>query len=70
MTPKAIEPVQDPRIRYKDLTTRTRQRQHPTPRLTSRISWTEEERDQERMKGRNFENRKNGNDNEYVQNKN
>ncbi|KAA6363503.1 MAG: hypothetical protein EZS28_040969, partial [Streblomastix strix] len=43
-TPKAIRPVQDPRNRNKDSTPKTRQKQSPIPRLTSRISWTKQER--------------------------
>ncbi|KAA6369092.1 MAG: hypothetical protein EZS28_035380 [Streblomastix strix] len=35
--------MQDPRNRNKDLAQRIRQRQSPIPRLTSWISWTEQE---------------------------
>ncbi|KAA6402962.1 MAG: hypothetical protein EZS28_001504 [Streblomastix strix] len=56
-TPKATRPVQDPRNRNKDSTLKTRQKQSPTPRLTSRISWTEQKGEQEGREGRNLENR-------------
>ncbi|KAA6381339.1 MAG: hypothetical protein EZS28_023131, partial [Streblomastix strix] len=38
----ATRPVQDPRNRNKDSTPITRQKQSTTPRLTSRIGWTEQ----------------------------
>ncbi|KAA6366510.1 MAG: hypothetical protein EZS28_037964, partial [Streblomastix strix] len=55
--PKATRPVQDPRSRNKDLTPKSRQKQSPIPRLTSWISWTEQERKEERREGRDLENR-------------
>ncbi|KAA6374798.1 MAG: hypothetical protein EZS28_029674, partial [Streblomastix strix] len=55
-TPKATKPVQDPRNRNKDSTQTTKQKQSPIPRLTSRISWTEDEREEERREGRDLEN--------------
>ncbi|KAA6367799.1 MAG: hypothetical protein EZS28_036675, partial [Streblomastix strix] len=58
--------VQDPRNRNKDSTKTTKQKQSPIPRLTSRISWTEEERDQERRKGRDFENRETDKENREI----
>ncbi|KAA6365576.1 MAG: hypothetical protein EZS28_038896, partial [Streblomastix strix] len=50
-------PVQDPRNRNKDSTQTTKQKQNLIPRLTSRISWTEEEREEERREGGDLENR-------------
>ncbi|KAA6379511.1 MAG: hypothetical protein EZS28_024964 [Streblomastix strix] len=41
--PKATRPVQDSRNRNKNSNSKIRQKQSPIPRLTSRISWTEQE---------------------------
>ncbi|KAA6364265.1 MAG: hypothetical protein EZS28_040207, partial [Streblomastix strix] len=66
ITPKAIRPVQDSRNRNKDLTQTTKQKQNPIPRLTSRISWTEEEREEERREGRDLENRETDKENREI----
>ncbi|KAA6398277.1 MAG: hypothetical protein EZS28_006197 [Streblomastix strix] len=68
--PKATRPVQDPRNRNKDLTPKTRQKQSAIPRPTSQISWTEEERDQERRDGRDLENREIDKENREILDKN
>ncbi|KAA6403420.1 MAG: hypothetical protein EZS28_001048 [Streblomastix strix] len=60
--PNATRPVQDLRNRNKDPTPRIRQRQSSTPRLTSRNSWTDQGRKEERREGRNLENRETDND--------
>ncbi|KAA6359290.1 MAG: hypothetical protein EZS28_045183, partial [Streblomastix strix] len=64
--PKATRPVQDPRNRNKDSTLKTRQKQSPTPRLTSRISWTEQKGKQERREGRDLENRETDKENREI----
>ncbi|KAA6392831.1 MAG: hypothetical protein EZS28_011646, partial [Streblomastix strix] len=69
-TPKATGPVQDPRNRNNDPNPRVRQRQCPTPKLTSRYSWTDQGRIEERRQGRDLENRETDNDNEEILNNN
>ncbi|KAA6337133.1 MAG: hypothetical protein EZS28_052817, partial [Streblomastix strix] len=64
--PKATRPVQDPRNRNKYSTPKTRQKQSPILRLTSRISWTEEERNQERREGRDLENSETDKENREI----
>ncbi|KAA6333900.1 MAG: hypothetical protein EZS28_053114, partial [Streblomastix strix] len=56
-TPKATRPVLDPRNRKKDPTKKIRQKQIPTPRPTSRISWTDQEGTEEGRESRDLENR-------------
>ncbi|KAA6335316.1 MAG: hypothetical protein EZS28_052979, partial [Streblomastix strix] len=63
-------PVQDPRNRNKDSTQTTKQKQNLIPRLTSRISWTEEEREEERRVGRDLENREADKENREILNGN
>ncbi|KAA6403177.1 MAG: hypothetical protein EZS28_001303 [Streblomastix strix] len=48
-------PVQDPRNRNMDSTSKTRQKQSPITRLTSRISWTEQERKEKGSESRDLE---------------
>ncbi|KAA6318487.1 MAG: hypothetical protein EZS28_054940, partial [Streblomastix strix] len=55
-TPNARELVQGLRNRIKDQTPEIRYRQSPTPRLTSRISWTDQERKEKRREGKDLEN--------------
>ncbi|KAA6385494.1 MAG: hypothetical protein EZS28_018982 [Streblomastix strix] len=69
-TPRATRPVQDPRNRNKDSTQTTKQKQNPNPRLSSRISLTEEEREEERREGRDLENRETDKENREIQNGN
>ncbi|KAA6354188.1 MAG: hypothetical protein EZS28_050285, partial [Streblomastix strix] len=69
-TQKATRPVQDPRNRNKDSTQTTKQKQNPIPRLTSQISWTEEEREEERRKGRDLENCETDKENREISNRN
>ncbi|KAA6388043.1 MAG: hypothetical protein EZS28_016432 [Streblomastix strix] len=56
-TPKAAKSVHNLRNRNKDLTQKFGQKQSPTLILTSRITWTEQERMEERREGRDLENR-------------
>ncbi|KAA6367397.1 MAG: hypothetical protein EZS28_037075, partial [Streblomastix strix] len=65
-TPKATRSEQDPSNRNKDSTSSIKQKQSPIPRLTSRISWTEQERKEERREGRDLENCETDNDNEEM----
>ncbi|KAA6354038.1 MAG: hypothetical protein EZS28_050435 [Streblomastix strix] len=67
---KATKSEQDPRKRNKDPTPRTSQRQCLTPRLTSRNSWTDQGRKEERREGRVHENRETDNDIEKILEKN
>ncbi|KAA6365787.1 MAG: hypothetical protein EZS28_038686, partial [Streblomastix strix] len=69
-SPKATRPMQDPRNRNKDSTQTTKQKQNPIPRLTSRISWTEEEREEERREGRDLENCETDKENREILNGN
>ncbi|KAA6356647.1 MAG: hypothetical protein EZS28_047826 [Streblomastix strix] len=69
-TPKATRPVWDPRNRNKDSTQTTKQKQNLIPRLTSRISWTEKEREEERREGRDLENRETDKENREILNRN
>ncbi|KAA6389016.1 MAG: hypothetical protein EZS28_015454, partial [Streblomastix strix] len=64
--PKAPRPMQNPRNRNMDSTKKTRQKQSPIPRLTNRISWTEEKRDQERREGKDLENRETDKENREI----
>ncbi|KAA6389396.1 MAG: hypothetical protein EZS28_015069 [Streblomastix strix] len=68
--PKATRPVQDLRSINMDLTLKFRQRQSPTPRLTSRISWTELIRKEERWDGRDLENSETGKENREILDRN
>ncbi|KAA6356553.1 MAG: hypothetical protein EZS28_047920, partial [Streblomastix strix] len=68
--PKATRPVQDPRNGNKESTQTTKQKQSPIPRPTSRISWTEEERDQEKGEGRDLENRETDKENREILDRN
>ncbi|KAA6364566.1 MAG: hypothetical protein EZS28_039907 [Streblomastix strix] len=68
--PKATRPVQDPRNRNKDSTPNTRQKQNPILSLTSPISGTEEERDQERRGDRDLENREIDKENREILDRN
>ncbi|KAA6381947.1 MAG: hypothetical protein EZS28_022528 [Streblomastix strix] len=54
--PKASIPVQDLRNRNKNPALRIRQKQSPIPRPTSRNSWTDQGRKEERGEGRDLEN--------------
>ncbi|KAA6362505.1 MAG: hypothetical protein EZS28_041966, partial [Streblomastix strix] len=56
----------DPRNRNKDSTPKTRQKQNPTPRLTSRISWTEQKGKEEGREGRDLENRETDKENREI----
>ncbi|KAA6372583.1 MAG: hypothetical protein EZS28_031890 [Streblomastix strix] len=64
------QPANDHNARNKDSTPITTQKQSPIPRMTSRISWTEQERKEERCEGRDLEDREINNDNEEILNKN
>ncbi|KAA6382532.1 MAG: hypothetical protein EZS28_021942 [Streblomastix strix] len=65
-TPKATRPVQDPRNRNMDSTPKTRQKQSPISKLTSRISWTEQEGKEERRMGRDLVNREMDKENKGI----
>ncbi|KAA6363435.1 MAG: hypothetical protein EZS28_041037 [Streblomastix strix] len=65
-TPKVTRPVQDPRNRNKDSIQTTKQKQNLIPRLTSRISWIEEERVEERREGGDLENRETDKENREI----
>ncbi|KAA6318577.1 MAG: hypothetical protein EZS28_054926, partial [Streblomastix strix] len=69
-TLRASRPVQDPKNRSKGSTQTTKQKQNPIPRLTSRISWTEEGREEERREGRDLENRETDKENRKILNRN
>ncbi|KAA6366618.1 MAG: putative Transposon Ty3-G Gag-Pol polyprotein, partial [Streblomastix strix] len=69
-TPKATRPVQDLRNRNKVVTPKIRQKQSPTPRLTSRNSWTEQERKEERREGRDLENHETDNEDSEILDRN
>ncbi|KAA6399970.1 MAG: hypothetical protein EZS28_004509 [Streblomastix strix] len=64
--PKATIPVQDPRNRNKDSTPKTRQKQSLNSKLTSRISWTEQEGKEERRMGRDLVNREMNKENKGI----
>ncbi|KAA6359299.1 MAG: hypothetical protein EZS28_045175, partial [Streblomastix strix] len=64
--PKTTRQVQNLRNRNIDPTPRIRLRQCPTPRLTSRNSWTDQGRKEERREYINLENREIDNDIEEI----
>ncbi|KAA6368924.1 MAG: hypothetical protein EZS28_035548, partial [Streblomastix strix] len=65
-SPKATKPVQDPRNCNKNSTPKTRQRQCPTPSLTSRNSWIDQGRKEEKRKGIDLENRETDKENREI----
>ncbi|KAA6357957.1 MAG: hypothetical protein EZS28_046515, partial [Streblomastix strix] len=69
-TPNATRPVQDSRNRNKDSTPKTRQKQNPTPRLTSRISWIDQERNEERREGRDLDDHQTDKENREISDRN
>ncbi|KAA6359390.1 MAG: hypothetical protein EZS28_045083 [Streblomastix strix] len=69
-TPKATGLMQNTKNRYKNPTPRIRRRQSPILRLTSRNSWTNQGRKEERWRGKDLENRKTDNNNEEILDRN
>ncbi|KAA6395486.1 MAG: hypothetical protein EZS28_008985 [Streblomastix strix] len=69
-TPKATRPVQDPRNRSKDSILKTRYKWSPITRLTSRISWTEQERKEEGRESKDLRNHEPDKENRKISDRN